>query len=263
MKLMVSTPSSLNDPFEFFCKITGEMTKDKAKKYIDLLKNIPEPKIKPGKTGQIISQNEFIKRIEKKENYLIDSFTKKYTHPPFFRPNKIQSLADGIFRITCFSSQDISNQEDILMWSHYANKHQGVRITFNLDIKETRRFSIQKVQYKDECPEIDLSDIEVTESTKRSMINAISTKSPAWNHEKEYRLFVERSSCSTQKGNDGIIRSFIEINPKEIIGVDIGLRFPYENIGEIKKLIQKQYPWIKLRQVNPGNGTYSIKYEEI
>src|ERR1035437_3451022 len=67
----------------------------------------------------------------------------------------IAKMVDEHFRISCFSSKDVLQCEEILMWSHYANKHQGMRIKFSLNDMRTYPYYIKRIRYEKERIELD------------------------------------------------------------------------------------------------------------
>jgi hypothetical protein len=74
-------------------------------------------------------------------------------------------------------------RDDILMWAHYADKHQGLCLEFDGSCN-CKFFGVaQPVEYEDYTP------ILLHEDKEHQMNRAILTKSKHWSYEKEYRIF--------------------------------------------------------------------------
>ena len=95
------------------------------------------------------------------------------------------------YKLSCFSEK----YNEVLMWSHYANKHQGICIGFNFPIKYEEKFMLCHVKYLDKILPIDgKADL------LRVILYWLTTKSIRWNYENEIRA--------------------ISVNSKEIIEFD-------------------------------------------
>lgn len=81
---------------------------------------------------------------------------------------------------TCFSEVN----DDLLMWSHYGGRYKGVCLEFDTSIEPFNR--LNKVQYVDRLPEIDVRSILVTQ-TFSPVLHLFCVKSKAWEYEREWR----------------------------------------------------------------------------
>ncbi len=102
------------------------------------------------------------------------------------------------FGVACFTEE----WQSPLMWSHYADQHEGFCIEYRvqkaaLAADSRHRFLQQQVQYVSALPEICLS--EVLFSPHQVLNRLLSTKSLEWAYEKEWRLIsFERSQASLE-----------------------------------------------------------------
>jgi hypothetical protein len=104
---------------------------------------------------------------------------------------RLDQMSDGLYEATnrhigmlCLSER----QDDILMWAHYTNSHEGYVIEFDpdhaffnckvSDIDELRH--LRRVHYSDQRP-----DLSVESATK---MRAFLTKSSHWSYEAEWRI---------------------------------------------------------------------------
>jgi len=74
-------------------------------------------------------------------------------------------------------------RDNLLMWSHYANKHQGVCVGFKVVPIDPFFGNCYPVIYREEYPETAISDSEI-EITNTAFL----TKSSDWAYEREYRI---------------------------------------------------------------------------
>jgi hypothetical protein len=132
--------------------------------------------------------------------------------------------------VCCFSSKN----DDILMFSHYADQHRGICLGFSSSILE-QNFSrpeksnkFQKVEYVSEFPDLKLGSSNMHEITR-----LYSMKSKQWEYEEEYRLLVHdgRGSrefpknalrevvfgCATPASDKRLIRRVIDLQKTSVL----------------------------------------------
>ncbi len=93
--------------------------------------------------------------------------------------------------VLCFSG----NWKDPLLWSHYAHKHRGICLGFDVPFQ-----TVQKVRYKDDRLLASLeasagSPMEIGEELQHDLL---CTKYAGWKYEHEYRRFVRLDTTMTQ-----------------------------------------------------------------
>jgi hypothetical protein len=261
---MVAKPSTLNDPFEFLYRNTGAMTISKARKYIKSKKQSDffyneikrnDPNVKNRKDFKRL-MNEKLEELAK--NYLQRFETITECNPDFAR-----NIADTSFRISCFSKEDIEPSDQILMWSHYADKHSGIRIKFSLDETRKHPYFLKVVNYRKERVAIDLTNGAETEAVKNALMEAAATKSDAWRHEKEVRMFVLSDQCKDETDLVGVTRSFKSFDPSIVKGIDFGIRCPQHEITRIVELAKHKYPRVELRRAIHHRSAFAIEYKII
>ncbi len=92
------------------------------------------------------------------------------------------------FKISCFS--EISNE--VLMWSHYADKHSGICVGFNFPHKYDEKFILCPVKYLNE-----MVPLEGNTDVLRTILYWLTTKSGRWAYEKEIRAITKCRTSST------------------------------------------------------------------
>ena len=196
--LMFSNPSTFNDPFdcnEYLLKpqLTDEMVE---KALVSLGENLT---------------TEYKNRLK---NNLKD-------------PERIASILreeKEQFKMTCFSR--IS--DETLMWSHYADKHNGICIGFKFPIDYQEKFILCGVRYESEIKPIDGAT-----DFLRTSLYWLTTKSKRWDYENEVRAITK-----TIPEKD---RQTIEFDRKHIKEIIFGCNVSQTKIEEtIKKINQTE-----------------------
>jgi hypothetical protein len=131
--------------------------------------------------------------------------------------------------------------DDILMWSHYADSHRGICIEFSRKSQLTA--NALKVIYSTERvpinPFIDNSD----EMADRSLL----TKSYQWSYEMEWRLIRHDKGAGVMK--------FLN---SDITGIIIGAMMSEQKINIVKNWISKRTTPITLYSSNINKKTFSL-----
>ena len=158
--LYFSSPAQFNDPFD--CKIELSLDGSGAewKKYICHKLRVHKPNLSPAD------------RLTE-TNRIIRSGSYKKLDP------EISTQAAKSVGVYCLSAVN----DDILMWSHYANAHKGICLGFRAGPADQFFRRSQKVHYSPSYPTTRIFD-----SDEQRFTTAILTKSEHWSHEKEYRI---------------------------------------------------------------------------
>lgn len=252
--LKLTNPVDFNDPFDC-CFPSYTDNKFVQKKLKEILKKIPGFKnyYKSAKQNNYDIQSD-VSKLEKELkndfNNLLDDIRLENWKPIISK-----------HRILCLSNQ----KDNILMWSHYADKHQGIVLgfDFNDDLDEYK--NIKKVAYNSKKieefthkilnllfdyllvhPQDILSDdisnkidkIFSSKKVEEYFINIFNQyiveyfwiKYEIWAYENEYRLVVKENSF------DKDLIPFKQISLKEVI---IGLKFNENNKEELDTILQK------------------------
>ena len=169
-KIWAAKPESFNDPFDCDIKFIPDINSEAFNKYLN-------------RTGR-------------------STGNRQSDYDTFLRGLQ-EFIEKDIKNFGVFSMSQIN--DNILMWSHYANQHKGFCIGFfrktdNLlgDITKTR-----PVVYDCDYPEADPLD-ENGNYDHSCSIKMLFTKAKNWEYEKEWRLFYD-------KGDKGSITRFSTI----------------------------------------------------
>lgn len=263
-RLMLAKPSTLNDPFEFVYKSAGQITMPKARQYIkgrmksesfyhEFRKQHPSVRNKKG----------FKSLMRDKLEELSKNYFDRYDSITAVDPEGCHRLGDNNFRISSFSSLTVEPHEEILMWSHYAAKHSGVRMRFELSEEVKYPYFLKKVIYSKERVGLDLTSGAENEQSRSALIEAIRTKAEGWAYEREYRMFCLPAMCDDEVGSDGVTRSFMKFNPKVVSGIDFGIKCPPAEIKKIEDFVKSSHPHIELRRASHHKSAFAIEYIKI
>ncbi|HBS85671.1 MAG TPA: hypothetical protein DEA97_03890 [Bacteroidales bacterium] len=149
--------------------------------------------------------------------------------------------------VCCFSK----SYRKFLMWSHYAKKHTGVCLKFDIskDIGIFNQESIREIIYNKEIQFVDLNNI-------KNIIDLFDTykfKAKNWEYEKEIRVFKEK---------EGLYK----FNRKSLVSIYMGGKTEDHNIIDKINFCCKKNVWgskISLYKTNLSEDRYELKFEKI
>lgn len=88
--------------------------------------------------------------------------------------------------VACFSEIN----DDLLMWSHYADRYRGFCLGFNTNYDPFKK--LERVEYSESMPEID-AVTSMIENEYSQMLKLFLTKSKSWSYEREWRCMHDRA----------------------------------------------------------------------
>ncbi|UCM63659.1 DUF2971 domain-containing protein [Aeromonas hydrophila] len=162
--IRLSAPATLNDPFE---SILNKVVEEKLKSKLSLM-DLGYPDISGHFSSSI---------MERIKNKAIKNLINDYG---------VVSLSE--------------TPRNLLMWSHYANEHEGICIGFNEDLfedvshipteYEIEYYKPQKVNYDSMRPQNNEIIINPIEEVRVHARQQLLTKSDEWIYEKEHRCII-------------------------------------------------------------------------
>ena len=131
-------------------------------------------------------------------------------------------------KVSCFST----SYYNILMWAHYANKHQGFCIEYDYEDflkKNSNTLQIYPILYTNNFQVIDVTNIEYSQDIIE-VANLIKSKD--WSYEDEWRLAVVKNQYGylTEK-------KYAQI---KISAIYFGCNFKDDLLNECQKLMKKR-----------------------
>jgi hypothetical protein len=153
-------------------------------------------------------------------------------------------------RILCLTEDDNND----MMWSHYALNSTGCCIEFNSDSDSRSHFNLaKKVSYHDTNPPIgDALKIliyGIPEDIGQKSIDAIFyTKNTCWTHEKEWRLIYFNNE------QENSLSHINEFNPKDIMSITFGVNSKTDWINKLSDIAIKKYDHIRIYKRERTDG---------
>jgi hypothetical protein len=145
--------------------------------------------------------------------------------------------------ISCFSSC----RDNMLMWSHYGQKHTGFCLEF--DTKFAPFNKAKEVNYVREFPKLNVEDL-LTNLKFDSIISLLHTKSLDWEYEKEWRCIHVESP------------KIYGYEQKSLTGVYFGSEMDLCAIEIICLVLQGQNPAVKFWRGEKCSDSFGVKFEE-
>ncbi|MDO9178953.1 MAG: DUF2971 domain-containing protein [Agitococcus sp.] len=184
-EIYMSNPQGFNDPLDF--KINLKNLVDRTPFDIQYIREAMTCLLKSEKLSQYLLDD------YKQQHWLYNKELIRSLQEWAKFPDQDVTYLQGAFQerikdfgVACFTS----SWDNMLMWSHYANSHQGFCIEyavskFNLALSE-KDFLQFDVQYYSQLPELCLT--ELLFSPHQSISRIFATKRIEWAYEREWRL---------------------------------------------------------------------------
>ncbi|WP_124355921.1 DUF2971 domain-containing protein [Pseudomonas chlororaphis] len=147
------------------------------------------------------------------------------------------------------------------MWAYYADSNKGVVLRFQDEAGADSPYrTARQMSYKRDIPmlfeEDELSDflagLVIFDQTKR--IDAlIYTKSDAWQHENEWRIFAGDGREKHAPYED------IAFGARELTGIVFGCRMPLEQQETLKNIIERRYPHAEILRAAPADHSFQLE----
>ncbi|WP_168798636.1 DUF2971 domain-containing protein [Herbaspirillum sp. ST 5-3] len=166
----------------------------------------------------------------------------------------VEQCAEGIwndidekYRVYCLTPKD----DDLLMWSHYADSHRGICLQF--DTHPYPICSAFEVSYNDTLPVSHIS-----ESSEDFGFKALLVKAIAWKYENEFRVIALDASRQV-KDLPVTQNNRLHIGDDSLVGIIVGCQCPYAD--EIIDIVGRYQPSVKVIQAKRHPHRYGIGYE--
>lgn len=163
--------------------------------------------------------------------------------------------------------------DNITMWSHYAQNHEGFVIELDPDNEffDKRRNDndclgyLREVKYTDERPNIELVSFQKPEEEFIEYVASqiLYTKSQHWFSEKELRLVYNLKNPDKQIFANGQQVYLFRLPPNAIKGIFIGVNAIRSTIDKIEKIMQaKEFSHVQLNFGQLDLKDYRIKFNK-
>jgi hypothetical protein len=254
-ELYFNRPNNFNDPFDCKLDCFHKGTHD------EWITFFIQRGIHPAEASNTI--REYLKKgimKQKSDGILLDN-TKKNNLKLYKNINCVLDVGNKL-RPCCFS--ELNN--DILLWSHYAQEHTGICLIFKsvdygnhcvLPLDSPHYLPFWKINYTNDKPKkVNLLDMSKEEEITRIM-EFMRTKSKKWEYEKERRLLA---TIDDLEGKETL-----KFQKDALAGIIFGLKIEPNTAIHIKGLVDEHYQGInvKLYRTYEIRGKYEIDFKEI
>lgn len=255
--LRFTQSSELNDPFESRPHIEGLINPDLIKEIIteDFLAKLCDeikqsnPEIYE-ELSSPISPEQFQETHENAKIML--DFIPSLLNTKFYEKSNKEF---GILSLT-------SKFDNLLMWAHYADSHQGFAVEFKKNHlffnqnyhKNNFLGTLQVITYSKERPQDYLHDL----NTQKVYL----TKSDDWIYEEEYRMFLPLENATETKRETIYLFKF----PLDMINaIYCGCNMSSKNVETILQLInsKKELSHIQVYQANLSQKFYALEFNQL
>jgi len=224
-EIYFTCPFDFNDPFDCQLPVSWKASEDFLKQRIrDLMAQLPPDTDRPS--------DKAIEEMVIDEKFHLDSEKMKEISRNAIE-NNLRNI--GVF---CLSTK----YDDILMWSHYANGHQGFCLAFE---KGFYGKTPTQVSYQRECPRI-----VFTEKNREWANTLLLTKSERWSYEEEYRVL------DTTPGK----KAFDET---KLSGIILGCRMVNKDKSRVMKLIKRRQQKLTVFEAQRKDNEYGLDIHQV
>lgn len=141
--------------------------------------------------------------------------------------------------------------DNIVMWSHYADEHKGICLAFRTDIEATFFADALPVVYDDKYPSLNLREI-VENPDLRKAAPWMLTKSTNWGYEREWRILEFQAGPGP--------RTF----PAHCLSaVFLGCRIPDHGREKVMQWVSAFPSNLSVHQAHPSPTDFCLTFERI
>ena len=229
-ELYFASVDQFNDPFDCKFDYSFDASVEDAKKYLRRVVKRIRPNWNRKERGAWIAER--LKMLKEEDSK--------------FMENLKQSIPQMLSEMGIYSLSRVP--DDILMWSHYANCHQGFCIKFFDDEKDQFIARAQEISYSDEYPIVNpIKDDDLARLRK-----TLLRKAKHWEYEKEWRII------DYEKGPG--VKHF---PPHLLVGVIFGCRMTEEHQALVRDWCGRRQAGVAFYRAREAAQTYSLELIEV
>ena len=149
------------------------------------------------------------------------------------------------------------------MWSHYADKHRGIVIEF--DVRSpifTGGKGLRPVKYVHNRPRWDIAAVLGSLSEKAQIDPIILHKNEEWSYEKELRHLYMLEGLKRRSLENGRIGYFRAVPADSIVSVRLGMFCERSIIREVVGLCRRMAK-VTLKQAVPSDTEFAMRTKDL
>lgn len=139
-----------------------------------------------------------------------------------------------------------AKNDDTLMWSHYADAHQGICLEFDTEVASVIS-KAANVRYQKPFPVVRYFTMSPDDFAYAMLL----TKDSAWEYEAEWRVFAVDQA-----------RTSVPFPPQALSGVILGAHLDSNRRDQILELLRQRNQPIRVHQMHIHKGEYRLCMEE-
>jgi hypothetical protein len=264
-RLRLSKSSEFNDPFEFRYRHEGDYTKEVADKV--LIRRIKSgelfPRFREAEEFKDWSDEQLFGHLMKNRAMVLEHMLNEMPETHKRQIDDVHKHSDDSMRVICFTQPIAKKPDEILLWSHYAASHTGVRIWLNITRTEYPLNRLYPIEYDSSPPTIKNEELDSEERYTEITRKALITKAPCWKYESEVRSFIPKPHFTTETIS-GIEHDFFNIPKDSIVRIDFGIKHDIEERDAIiAKYAHDGYKHVRWFQGILSYDKYEIEYLEL
>jgi len=162
-------------------------------------------------------------------------------------------------RVFCVSKV----HHQILMWSHYADKHKGAVIKLTIPENPPGCWRFKKVTYSNEFPIHNTTEQMVDNllglwraDPEETASKLLFTKSNHWRYEYEWRDIVKLEGPD----NFGEGKHCLDVEKERILAVYFGIDMKDEDREEIVEIVNEKLPHIEIYQAKKDKDRFKLNF---
>lgn len=264
VRLKVSKVSTFNDPFEGMFFIAGDMTLEKARAYI--VDRFDSPSF----LAEVRRHKPSLKTDAGASQYAKDHLS-EMANALFLGWQQVSNttmkdrepMIDRVLRVVSFCSEKARVLDEILMWSHYASSHKGIRVGFEFPPDIVNPFKIVPVKYQDKRVSLDLTGIAAGPELLDALTESIKTKSTSWAYECEHRMLTISDLCEKVNVPPNVQLEFMPFDKSWVRRVDFGTRCDVAERDKVVALVKAEYPSVQCYQASYHLTDFSMEYTPV
>lgn len=154
---------------------------------------------------------------------------------------------------------------DTKMWAHYAEAHQGLALRFRSIPEIDSAWGIaEPVIYQNDLPA--LCDVDYFSNimsgraslSKEAILQAlVFTKSKAWEHEREWRIFGG-SGMEPEKTHEDVA-----FHRAELDAVVLGCKMPVEEAADFEALVAREFPSAGIYRSIANRNSFTLSFDRL
>jgi hypothetical protein len=196
--LKFSSPSEFNDPHDIYPGLREYGARDFWRLF-DTTEKVDLLYLRMKAIQLVVDREDFDQKLPQKK------FQQVFLQAdlPFIEKGRLSFQAEisKYFRICCLSRQN----DNILMWAHYAENFQGCVLGFDFDERPGFQKNLRSAKYKSGRIQIDPKFYYGAPYDRKVMDSIMVTKAKSWAYEDEVRLIPVKENLSTFKNKETIV----------------------------------------------------------